>query len=138
MQLLKWFSIVVQISCIVLILLLRKDAKQIGLFLNVIFELQNNLSSNISSIVLLCSRLLLNLDHERIKFLYNFGILFNFRVDTFEHRHTNNFSLHLKSSLCSQNLPIYLLNAEYDTVALFAYLLYMCLYWTYPSPFVCL
>jgi hypothetical protein len=33
-------------------------------------------------------------------------ILFNFRVDTFEHRHTQNFQLNLKSSLCSKNLPI--------------------------------
>jgi hypothetical protein len=48
----------VQIAFIVLILLLAKDAKQIGLFWKVIFELQNslNLCSNISSIVLLCCR----------------------------------------------------------------------------------
>jgi hypothetical protein len=56
----------VQIAFIVLILLLTKDAKQIGLFWKVIFELQNNLKlcSNISSIVLLCCKLLLNLNHD--------------------------------------------------------------------------
>jgi precorrin-6B methylase 1 len=47
----------------VIYIFLTKDAKQVGLFWKVIFELQNSLKlcSNISSIVLLCCRLLLNL-----------------------------------------------------------------------------